>query len=933
MRYNDQIKEQSVEKLSEIRLKVAESESGINASNQWESNYRGIVSGLTEAIYVIQGGSIKFANEAFLELTGFSKAELLAGNVIEASIHRDDQKMAAQYRTRRLRGDDAFHRYELRLVCKDSSLKWVEIKSTLIIWEGKPADLNVLNDITDRKRDEENLRRYRDDMEKLVENRTAELRESREMLKVVIDNLPEAISYTDSNERYLFNNTTHQKWWNKPYENFIGLTVQEVMRDEYEIVRASRASALAGQEISTETTLNFGDGVTRDIWLRIVPCLGAGSEVKGVVEIIEDISDIKRAQRKVAESELKFRSVFEHTMDGILFTALDGAIFAANPAACQILGRSEKEICQLRGDKLENLTNPGLPGLLQKTKLDRRTECEVNLKHGSGRWIQIEVRSAIVRHLDDEERAVVCFREIEARKQSEETLRQSEKRYRELIEFLPVGVFELDLTGRFIFVNPALKLLHGYRQDDDFIQLTPIEMVAAEDRAKVAEDIQKLVDEQTMLSGEYLGFRKDGTTFPLLVNVTPILAKDEIVGFRGAVADVTTLKRTEREKQIVLTQFFQREKLEALSTLVGGLAHDFNNILQIILGYSQLLLDDREKGEPNYVELQTIILKVKEAAALIQKLLTFSQQGQTSPSRLDLNNRIRALTTLICQTVPKWVQIHLNLTEGPTMIRAGYHQIDQVIMNLVSNASEAMPKGGKLTIATKEVFLHEEYCTGHLGVKPGVYVMLSVTDTGSGMDEKALTRIFEPFFSTKQRGSARGIGLGLSVTQGIVQQHGGHISCNSKPGKGTEFKVYFPAIETSQEIVGAVTPTIPAREIVTILVVQNNPVIAEIVKKSLEWLGYPVILANNGSDALENYKTRKEEISLVIIDLVMPQISGRDCLMELLRVDPKVKVLISSNYAPETDLHKEISPFVKGFIYKPFGITELREAVGRVLGD
>jgi two-component system cell cycle sensor histidine kinase/response regulator CckA len=392
-------------------------------------------------------------------------------------------------------------------------------------------------------------------------------------------------------------------------------------------------------------------------------------------------------------------------------------------------------------------------------------------------------------------------------------------------------------------------------------------------------------------------------------------------------------KKTQAEKEAFQSQLFQSQKLEALGTLVGGIAHDFNNMLQTILGYSELLLHNKKKGEPGYKELQTIIETGKSGADLVKNLLAFGQQGQVFPVPLDLNHQISQLATLISRTLPQVVQVDLKLTDGPTTICADRSQIDQVLMNLAINASESMPNGGRLKIVTKTVSLDEDYCRCHQEAKTGNYVMLSVSDTGRGMDKKMLSRIFDPFFSTKQRGATRGTGLGLSVVKGIVQQHHGHVTCESEPSKGTEFKVYFPAIESEPTAKKKPSLSVHSTGTETILVVEDTLPVAELAHRILTNAGYSVITANNGRDAFAIYQTRTSEISLVILDLIMPEMSGRDCLMELLKIDPSVKVLIASGYAPEDELHREIGPLVKGFLHKPFEIAELLNEVRSVLGD
>jgi CheY-like chemotaxis protein len=244
-------------------------------------------------------------------------------------------------------------------------------------------------------------------------------------------------------------------------------------------------------------------------------------------------------------------------------------------------------------------------------------------------------------------------------------------------------------------------------------------------------------------------------------------------------------------------------------------------------------------------------------------------------------------------------------------------------MNLAINASESMPDGGDLKVASSIVRLDEDYCKAHLEAKPGDYVMLSVKDAGRGMNEETKRCIFDPFFSTKQRGATRGTGLGLSVVRGTAQQRGGHITCESEPGKGTEFKVYFPAIDSKDQ------PVEPKM----ILVVEDNDRVAELEKRALESCGYKVIVATNGKQAIDIFQARKNEISLVLLDLILPEKTGRDCLMEMLTIDPSVKVLIASGYSVEGTLKEEITPLVKGFVRKPFVITDLISAVQCELGN
>jgi two-component system cell cycle sensor histidine kinase/response regulator CckA len=527
--------------------------------------------------------------------------------------------------------------------------------------------------------------------------------------------------------------------------------------------------------------------------------------------------------------------------------------------------------------------------------------------------------------------------QIELEMQNEEMLRtqrelgESLNRYQDLYDFAPVAYVTLDTKGIVREANlTAVGLLGVDRKLLIGNSFSPF--VHKLDYSAYYLQLVQVLETREKQTCELRMARENGDIFHALLEGRSVKDQDgKVTRTRITLSDITDRIQAEQEKESLRTQLFQSQKMEALGTLVGGIAHDFNNMLQIMMGYCDLLLSDKKKGEPGYDDLQTIIETGKGGADLVKKLLAFGQQGQIFPVPLDLNHQISQLATLISHTLPHVVQVDLDLIDGPTTIRADHGQIDQLVMNLAINASEAMPIGGRLKIATATVCLDDEYCRTHHGSKPGGYVMLTVSDNGRGMDQEILAKVFDPFFSTKERGSTRGTGLGLSVVKGIVQQQGGHVTCESEPGKGTAVNVYFPAVEATLISVKTAVQSVQSEGTETILVVEDNIPVAELERKVLANAGYEVIVATNGQEALDIYQTRKEEISLVILDLLMPEMSGRDCLMELLKIDPSVKVLIASGYAPEDELHKEISPLVKGFLHKPFAITSLPADVRSVL--
>jgi two-component system, cell cycle sensor histidine kinase and response regulator CckA len=368
--------------------------------------------------------------------------------------------------------------------------------------------------------------------------------------------------------------------------------------------------------------------------------------------------------------------------------------------------------------------------------------------------------------------------------------------------------------------------------------------------------------------------------------------------------------------------------MEAVGTLAGGVAHDFNNLLQIVLGYSEVLLLRKKEGESDYANLQQIYQAGKRGSDLVKSLLTFSRKVETNYVPLDLNQEITSVRNLLSRTIPKTIRIDLHLSGNLESIMADPSQIGQILMNLGVNARDAMPDGGMLSIQTANVKLDEEYCSEHLETKPRGYVLLTVLDTGQGMDQKTLSHIFEPFYTTKETG--KGTGLGLATVYGIVSQHGGHITCNSEPGLGTTFKIYFPTVaeERDSETPAIERPIRGGNE--TILLVDDEEALRDLGTILLTRFGYEVVTANDGIEALEIYQREKDRIALILLDLIMPEMDGKQCLGEILRVNPNAKVVLASGYS-EAGPAISATAGAKGYIQKPYDMRQLLTTVRDIL--
>jgi signal transduction histidine kinase len=375
----------------------------------------------------------------------------------------------------------------------------------------------------------------------------------------------------------------------------------------------------------------------------------------------------------------------------------------------------------------------------------------------------------------------------------------------------------------------------------------------------------------------------------------------------------------------------QSQKLEAVATLTGGIAHDFNNLLQIVQGYSELLLVDKNKDESDFLELHEIFSAARRGGELTRRLLNYSRKINSEKKRSNLNLQIRQLNKLLQRTIPKMIEIELQLDENLRHVDADPLQLEQVLMNLAVNAKHAMPEGGKLVVKTANATLTGEFCSKHSKLTPGDYVLLRVSDTGHGMDSETLKQIFDPFFSTKAPG--KGTGLGLAMVHGIIENHNGHITCHSRPGKGTVFTIYFPTGETTQAVSPetAVKKESDLRGDETILLIDDDHAICIYAKRCLEKQGYKVLTATDGKCALELYRKEMKTIDLILLDLIMPGMGGAKCLQQLLGIDPDIKVVIASGYTPDDNTMQIIQRNARGYLRKPYFGKQLLQTVRGVL--
>ncbi len=540
---------------------------------------------------------------------------------------------------------------------------------------------------------------------------------------------------------------------------------------------------------------------------------------------------------------------------------------------------------------------------------------ESHHRRKDGSTFPVEVRLGTIDHAESKIMLAVA-RDVTERKLAELALQESEARYRELADLTYEGIVFHE-RGLILRANDQFYAMFGYRPQE-LLGVQTIDRLLTSESATL---VRKNIETGSSRSYEAVGRKKDGTEFPMEVRVRYTRIGEKHI---RAVAMRDISERKDMEKRLI-----EAQKMEAIGTLAGGIAHDFNNLLQIVHGYADMGLLDIRNDQAGYRELVEIKKAAKRAAELTRGLLTFSRRVEGVLRPVDLNYELEQIATMLERTIPKMIAIELHLARNLQGVKADPGQLQQAVMNLAVNARDAMPEGGKLIIETANVVLDDEFCEAHLGIEPGSYLMLAVSDTGGGMEKHTQQKIFDPFFTTKEVG--KGTGLGLSIVFGIIKSHGGTVTCHSNPGQGSTFKIYFPTIMQNPELHQEAESERPSEGTETILLVDDEDALRRLGENILQRFGYSVLSSSDGLQALEMLREHGEKISLIILDLIMPLMSGRECLREILKVYPVAKVLIASGYGADGQIDAALQEGAIDSINKPYEVRQLLEAVRRVL--
>jgi len=909
MRDRDKTKEQLIAELAKLRERVFELEAQ-GTDGKW---FQTLLYQSIQGLLIVQEFRIIFTNPAFAKISGYSIEELrsLTPDQVMAMVHPEDQALVWGRFRDRLEGKDAPVRYEYRGIRKDGSVRWLEMVATRIEYQGKAAIYGALVDITERKLAEDALR------------------QSEERYRTLFDNISDFIYTHDLNGRFLTVNRAAAQSLGYKTEDLIGKPISEFMLSEYReafyedyLVRIKERGSYKGI-----SQYRAKDGTKRFIEYRNF-LIHREEQESYVYGSGREITERIRMEEALRQGEERYRTLFEQSKDAIYFSTRDGMLVTVNQSFLDLFGYSRKELQRVKAHKM--YANPDDRPVFQQ-------EIESN---GSVRDFELKLRkkdgtvmdcllTATVRRAEDG--GILGYqgiiRDITEHKRTDEAIKQSETKYRTILEAMKEGYFEVDLAGNLIFFNDALCRILGYPRE---------KLVGMNNRDYTAPEMAKRMYQifnQIYHTGEparimdYEAIGKDGST--IILELSASLMRDHKgapIGFRGIARDVTERKHVEQEQKRLEVQLQHIQRMESIGTLAGGIAHNFNNILMGISGNTSLLLLKTNPSDPNYQRITTIERMVDSASKLTRQLLGYARGGTYEIRPMSLNQVIEG-TANTFSAAKRDVCIHQELAEDLCMVRADQGQIEQVLLNLFVNAGDAMPRGGELFIRSTNV-THKDMSGKAYSVKPGTYALITVRDTGVGMDEKTAERIFEPFFTTK--GFGKGTGLGLASTYGIIKAHGGYIDVDSKEGQGAIFYVYLPASEKKQEKPGEHREHI-VKGSGTILLVDDEAMLLEVGSQLLGELGYTVLAAHGGGEAVEIYKEHGDFIDLVILDMIMPDMGGGETFDRLKEINPAVRVLLSSGYSIEGQAQEIMARGCDGFIQKPFRMEDVSQKIREIV--
>ena len=883
-----------------------------------EEQYRLLFEQSADGIVVVgPGGCLVSANPAMCRILGRPQDEVVGSNVLR-HIHPDDIHTARKRFGLLMSGTAPLPGQVYRLARDDGAPVWVEVRSQPLQWEGRPGFLVVARDVTERRQAEEALR------------------ESEARYRAVVETQSELICRFTDGGILTFVNEAYCRFFGRRREELIGVSFLPMIPEaDRDAARERLASINRDHPVVTHEHRGIlSSGKVR--WMHWTN-QGLFDDQGRLVEyqaLGRDVTERREAEEALRESRAELQAIYDRMGDGVLVADAETRRFVrANPAICRMLGYSRDELLALSVDDIHAPEH--LPRVLEqfaemasgRTPVARDVPClrkdgAVFYADMAGTPLLFEERGWVVAILHD----------VTERREAEEALRTSEARYRAVVEDQTEMITRHTPDGVATFVNEAICRFFG-KTRDQILGHAFMPHVHPDDVPLVADAIRSLTPEHPVETHENRARMPSGEVRWIQWTNRGIFdGAGRMVEIQAVGRDVTLRVRLEEELAEAL-------KMEAIGQLAGGIAHDFNNLMTGILCHAGLLKDNPGPAEDVREAAGLIEGAARRAAELTSRLLGFARRGKLQDVPVDLNAAVETTVSLLRRSLDPRIRVRTRFQAGRAVVRGDPVQMEQVVLNLAFNARDAMPEGGDMTFTTEVRDLTEAEGAEHPRAVPGRHAVLAVQDTGCGIPDEIRDRIFEPFFTTKPPG--KGTGMGLAMVYGIARNHGGWVDVDSAVGRGSTFRVFLPEAHEeapdaepapAAEAMPSARAGMPAAGPGRILVVDDEALVRNVVDRMLTGLGYKVVTADDGRQAAELYQRFHRDIDLVIVDMVMPEMDGRECFHALRKIDPAVRVILSTGQGGEGTIQDVLDEGMVGFVQKPYQAAQLAEAVRRALG-
>jgi two-component system, cell cycle sensor histidine kinase and response regulator CckA len=892
------------------------------ALRESEEKYHSLFDSANDAIFIMDLTKIIDCNEKAALIFKRKREDLLGKDILELSPvmqpnRGTSSEMVQELFSRVLSGENQF--FEWVHERGDKSLIYTEVSLSPLHLSSGQRVLAIIRDITERKDSE------------------AALIRSEQKLDSIVNSTPDIIYQLNIEGTITYINNAVKNYGYSP-DALLGTSIFDYLdQDDYEKVRYSLNERRTGERRTNNLEVRLFSANRKEVYFDTKNVPGPvflldseGLYISGKPKnetwigtqgIARDITERKQAEEALRESEERFRSMIQGSADMIFILNQDGILTYASPSVERILGYPPGFFI---GKSPLEMVHPDDFDLVKKdinevfSHKNDGNPTEFRFRCADGKWIFLEALGQNLLENKAISGIVIIARNITERKNNEEILRMGELKYRTLFNTITDSIFIADLRGIILEMNEASSHQLEYKREELIGE--SIGRISGRKGLNLEVLINEIIKKGS-LQYESTHIMKNGISFPVELSLTHVLynGADAIL---GVARDITERKRLE-------SQFIQSQKMESIGRLAGGVAHDFNNILTIINLSAEMALlflppQDNLRGG-----IEEIRKAGERGANLTRQLLAFSRKQITEPMIININDVIIEMDKMFRRLIGEDIELVTILGDSIPNINIDPGQIEQVLTNLIINARDAMPSGGKITIETEEVSLDNDYLIHGNEVSPGEYVKISLSDTGTGMDDYVKTNLFEPFFTTKERG--KGTGLGLSTCYGIIKQNNGNISVYSEPGRGSTFIINLPAviesnnkflIDDQQDFTGGTE---------TILLVEDDSSVKNLIEKILVSSGYQVVSASNGEEALSLSKLYSKTIHLLLTDVVMPIMSGRELALKLLTFRPETQVIYMSGYTNDTIIHHGVLDPGINFIQKPFSKSSLMRKIRQVL--